>query len=73
MHALQNGDSALYHASDYENKDSDTPKRECVEILLKHGAQVDLPVRYYDAQTYQHVGTNCWGIDPLSKSYACTT
>ena len=48
MHALQDGESALYHASDYgyRKKYSDTSKRECVEMLLKYGAQVDLPVRY---------------------------
>ena len=73
MHALQDGESAIYHASDYEDEDSDTSKRECVEILLKYGAQVDLPVRY-DAQKCRMYRNKpvFLAIDPLSKSYACT-
>jgi ankyrin repeat protein len=35
---LQRGQSALYRASF-------TGKTECVKVLLKYGAQVDLPVR----------------------------
>ena len=35
---LQLGRSALHHASD-------AGETECVEVLLKYGAQVDFPVR----------------------------
>ena len=36
--APQYGQSALHHASS-------AGETECVEVLLKYGAQVDLPVR----------------------------
>ena len=37
--ALQNGQSALWCAST-------GGETECVKVLVKYGAQVDLPVRY---------------------------
>ena len=37
--ALQDGRSTLWCASDAD-------KTECVKVLVKYGAQVDLPVRY---------------------------
>ena len=38
-HALQRGESALWIASN-------GGAMECVKLLLKYGAQVDLPVRF---------------------------
>ena len=62
--ALQRGESALWRASS-------AGETECVKLLLKYGAQVDLPVRCDVQKWIQGCGVLFGKTSQLSFGWQC--